>query len=138
MLILIYFTIFTTITNKNLTTMTKVKQTRPVSFMFDTNVINMDDVDDKVMSFCKEASKSVELYIKKNHDYGDSFTKAMNTLGMSYAVGKLLDKMNRLIAIYGKEAERRIEDETLDDTLRDMANYALMTLAFRHTHSENK
>ena len=112
------------------------KNFEPITFSFDANIVDMKDVDVRVMAFCKEAAKSIELYVKKNHDYGDSFTKGMNTLGMSYAVGKLFDKMNRLITIHENEAERRIEDETLDDTLRDMANYALMTLAFRHTDSE--
>ena len=38
-------------------------------------------------------------------------------------------KTNRLISLVGKsEAERLVKDESIQDTLRDMANYAIMAL----------
>lgn len=40
------------------------------------------------------------------------------------------DKTNRLISLAGKpEAERMVKDESITDTLLDLANYAIMTLA---------
>lgn len=94
--------------------------------------IPKDQFDGRVVAFNNECIDCVELYARKNHDYGDSFHKAMNELGMSYAVGKLFDKTNRLIALCGKEETSRVKDESYDDTLRDLACYAIMTLAYRH------
>lgn len=93
-------------------------------------------VTEEVQRFEKVANNAVQLYAKKNHDYGDSFNKAMDNLGTSYAVGKLFDKMNRLIALCGKEETSQVKDEAYDDTLMDMACYAIMTIAYRRKQRE--
>ena len=42
---------------------------------------------------------------------------------------RIVDKTNRLMSLSAKtEAERNVKDETIKDTLMDLANYALMTL----------
>ena len=87
---------------------------------------------EQVRQFHAEAAECVSLYAKKNHDYGNSFSEGFAKLGKSYAVGRLLDKMNRLIALCGKEETAQVKDETWEDTLRDMACYSLMTLAELH------
>ena len=107
--------------------------------MTDKVQISLEDdiARDDVFSFAKECKECIALYAYKNHDYNGAFDKAMDQLGTSYAVGKLFDKMMRLTALCGKEDEARIA-ESLDDTLRDMACYALMTLAYRRNHTLNK
>ena len=81
--------------------------------------------------FIQVASDCLTLYAAKTHDYGNSFDEAMNKLGMPYAVGRLYDKMNRLVNLCGKEDSAQVKDESLDDTLMDLANYAIMTLSYR-------
>lgn len=85
----------------------------------------------EVTKFVEEALDCCILHARKNHDYGNAFYKAMKDLGQSYAVGKLFDKMQRLIALCGKEETSEVVDESYEDTLRDMACYAIMTIVYR-------
>lgn len=67
------------------------------------------------------------LYAKKNHDYGDSFHQSFIEEGMAMPRIRLGDKFNRFKTLSRKD-ERRVSDETLRDTLLDLANYAIMTV----------
>ena len=91
---------------------------------------------DEVVQFVNEAKQCVELYSKKNHDYGNSFDKGMDNIGMAYGVGRIYDKMNRLITLTKKEAQ--VKDESVDDTLRDLACYSMMMLAYRKRQIEKE
>lgn len=67
------------------------------------------------------------LYARKNHDYGDSFGKTYETLGLISAATRITDKYNRFIEM-AKGTKQLVNDETIRDTLIDMANYCLMTV----------
>lgn len=70
-----------------------------------------------------------KIYDQKNHDYSDSFGECYNKLGIISAVTRITDKYNRLCSLATKpEEERMVKDETIKDTLMDMANYCLMTI----------
>ena len=70
-----------------------------------------------------------EIYAKKNHDYGDSFGDTYKKLGIISAVTRISDKHNRLVSLCTKpEEERKVKDESIIDTLMDMANYCIMTI----------
>ena len=86
-------------------------------------------VDDKVETFSNIVKEMTELYAKKNHDYGNSFDEGCDKIGTGYPLGRLLDKMNRLIACMGKEDEMQI-NESIEDTLKDLACYSVMTLSY--------
>ena len=68
-----------------------------------------------------------QVYKAKNHDYGDSFGNTYKKLGIISAVTRLSDKMNRLMSLAVKH-DAQVKDEKIEDTLLDMANYAIMTL----------
>ena len=68
-----------------------------------------------------------QVYKAKNHDYGDSFGDTYKKLGIISAVTRLSDKMNRLMSLAVKH-DAQVKDEKIEDTLLDMANYAIMTL----------
>ena len=84
---------------------------------------------DEVLQFAEEAKQCTELYSKKNHDYGNSFDKGMDTIGMAYGVGRIYDKMNRFVTLTKEDAA--VKDESIDDTLRDLACYSIMLLTYR-------
>ena len=86
-------------------------------------------IDDKVETFASIIKEMTELYAKKNHDYGNSFDDGCDKIGVGYPLGRLLDKMNRLIACMGKEDEMQI-NESIEDTLKDLACYSVMTLSY--------
>ena len=66
------------------------------------------------------------LYARKNADYGDSFGKSYSEYGLIMACIRLEDKLNRLKSLAKQAA--RVKDESIEDTLADLANYAIMTL----------
>lgn len=66
------------------------------------------------------------IYVRKNHDYGDSFGETYQKLGIVSAVTRITDKVNRLQTLCTKRAE--VNDESLLDTLADTANYCIMTM----------
>lgn len=68
------------------------------------------------------------LYAKKNHDYGDSFHQTFVEEGMAMPRIRLGDKFNRFKTLSRKLDAQRVSDESLKDTLLDLANYAIMTV----------
>lgn len=68
-----------------------------------------------------------ETYEKKNHDYGDSFGRSLDKRGLMAALVRMEDKMNRLDSLAEKDAQ---VNESLADTLTDLANYAIMTASW--------
>lgn len=77
----------------------------------------------KHKQICNELSN---IYKAKNHDYGDSFGETYKKLGIISAVTRITDKVNRLQSLCIKE--QKVKDESLRDTLMDLANYAIMTV----------
>lgn len=67
------------------------------------------------------------LYEKKNHDYGDSFHTSFMEEGMAMARIRLGDKYSRFKTL-SRDSERKVVDESIRDTLIDLANYAIMTV----------
>ena len=67
------------------------------------------------------------LYEQKNHDYGNSFYETFRKLGIISAATRMLDKMNRIVSLVTKD-KHEVKDESLRDTLIDLANYAVMTI----------
>lgn len=68
------------------------------------------------------------LYARKNHDYGDSFHQTFVEEGMAMSRIRLGDKLNRFKTLSRKIDSQRVSDESLKDTLLDLANYAIMTV----------
>lgn len=67
------------------------------------------------------------LYKAKNHDYGDSFHKTYEEFGKIAIAIRLQDKVSRLSALSTKE-QQLVTDESIRDTLMDIANYAILGL----------
>ena len=76
------------------------------------------------MSLCNILNR---VYERKNHDYGDSFSKTYKELGLISAVTQIMHKYNRLVAL-SKGATQQVREESIRDTLLDMANYCIMTV----------
>lgn len=82
-------------------------------------------------------SKMADVYAAKNHDYGDSFARLRERYPTSILI-RLGDKLNRLHTLLTGETAQ-VKDESIDDTLLDLANYAVMELVERKMDkNENK
>ena len=65
--------------------------------------------------------EALELFRKKNSDYGDAFA-TYGTVGVIVRMG---DKIQRLISV-SKKGVALVDNESLRDTLIDLHNYAAM------------
>lgn len=71
-----------------------------------------------------------ETYSAKNADYGDSFARVRREEGDTAILVRLKDKLYRLeTLLHGADA--KVKDESVDDTLLDLANYCIMELVER-------
>lgn len=100
-----------------------------------TDCVDENLVDMNVVSFRAIQDKLVNIYAKKNHDYGDSFNEGCNELGVGYAFSRIFDKTKRFQTlakgIMNNNLSIEIQDETIEDTIMDLANYCMMYLAWR-------
>ena len=83
--------------------------------------------DKKVKEFLSICREMADLYDAKNWDYGDSFGKSFEEWGMTMPCIRLKDKLNRLCSLT-KNSSQRVQDESIEDTLKDLATYSIMTL----------
>ena len=91
------------------------------------------EIDDKfynkdVDEFINVVTGMIQLYAKKNHDYGNSFDDGMNRIGLAYGIGRIYDKVNRLVNFLNTTFV--VNDEKFTDTLEDLANYSVMLRAW--------
>ena len=77
----------------------------------------------RVEQMKKIQNEALELFTKKNIDYGDSFSK----YGVIGVLMRIEDKLQRAISIT-KNGVNLINDEGIRDTLIDLHNYAAMAL----------
>jgi hypothetical protein len=68
----------------------------------------------------------IDTFIRKNHDYGNSFEESLNEEGIAAARIRMGDKWNRFKAL-SKGKHVKVNDESIRDTLLDLANYCVMT-----------
>lgn len=73
------------------------------------------------------ASEISELQAKKDHDYGNAFDKSMNQWGLTALAIRLGDKLSRLETLIDNKA---MVNESIQDTLIDIAAYAMMGVAW--------
>ena len=82
---------------------------------------------------CQQLNKVYEV---KNHDYGDSFGKTFQEEGFAMSRIRLSDKLNRFKNL-SRGAQAQVNDESIRDTLLDLANYAIMTVIEMDIAEEN-
>ena len=78
---------------------------------------------DRVKQMQDVQEKALELFKKKNADYGDAFAK----FGVIGVLMRIEDKIQRSLSIT-KNGVNLVVDEGIKDTLLDLHNYAAMAL----------
>lgn len=90
---------------------------------------NTDTTTQKSEMFNHITAQMSKTYEAKNHDYGNAFGKSIEEFGLVAAVVRMNDKMERIKSLAKMCSEaQRVKDESIKDTLLDLANYAVMTL----------
>jgi hypothetical protein len=72
-----------------------------------------------------------DLYIRKNQDYGNSFAVLRKEYPPAICI-RLFDKYLRLKTLIFDAKDPRVVDESIEDTLMDIANYCVMELTERY------
>lgn len=67
-----------------------------------------------------------QLHNRKNADYGDSFDRTLDEFGLVASATRMSDKFNRFKSLIKNPAQ--VQDEKIEDTLIDLASYAIMTI----------
>lgn len=78
------------------------------------------------MNFREITDYMYQIYEKKNADYGDSFSKTFDEFGLTASAIRINDKTERFKKLIKQDAQ--VQDESIKDTLLDLANYAVLTL----------
>lgn len=73
-----------------------------------------------------------DTHTRKNNDYGDAAYQGYKKFGDYYFMVQLHNKYQRLESLTIGNKTQQVKEESIDDTLLDMANYAVMYLESRH------
>lgn len=86
------------------------------------NNINRNDLHSQI---CKDLHN---LYVTKNSDYGNSVSDTFDKFGIDAFLVRMYDKLNRLYSLTRTDIKQMVSDEKIEDTLLDLANYAILTI----------
>lgn len=66
------------------------------------------------------------VYVAKNNDYGNSVHDTYEKYGMVSFLVRMEDKLNRLHSLTMNKS--MVQDEKIEDTLLDLANYSVLAI----------
>ena len=78
------------------------------------------------------------LYIAKNHDYGDSVHDTYEKYGLTSFLVRMEDKLNRVRTLNKNSDDIQVPTEKIEDTLLDLANYAILAVLELKEEEEEK
>lgn len=100
----------------------RYKMFYPEDISVDEPVSENTDAD----RFKEITDKMFETFKAKNHDNGSSFSNLFKECGMTYAYGHMKEKLERVKSLMKDEA--KVKGEGMKDSLKDLANYAILTV----------
>lgn len=103
-----------------------------VSYVADRPTISFDENADKsrliaksVFRFRDILDEMAKTYEKKNHDYGDAYAEGYKLFGHTQLLSRRYEKFCRVYNLLN-HTERKVLDESVLDTLTDMANQCVI------------
>ena len=90
-----------------------------------------------IEKFKKLTAEMANLYEEKNRNYGNSFDKSLDEDGLLVSKIRLGDKFNRFSSLL-KQQSNGTSDESIKDTLIDLANYAIMSIIWMENQNSIK
>jgi hypothetical protein len=87
------------------------------------NIVKNNTMNNRVEQMRDIQNKALELFSRKNADYGDAFAK----FGVIGVLMRIEDKIQRSLTIT-QNGVNLVNDEGIKDTLLDLHNYAAMAL----------
>jgi len=81
--------------------------------------------EEKIEKYKSIQNELLETFIKKNNDYGNN---NLDTYGKIGIIIRMQDKINRYLNISKNNIEIKVDDENLNDTIKDLINYCYLFL----------
>lgn len=97
------------------------------------------EIGSEVSSWISENNKAytneiveeiAKLHDKKNNDYGGAYYEMLEECGTAAGSGIIYNKARRFANLVKNSNQQMVKDESIEDTLLDLASYAIMTLEF--------
>ena len=95
---------------------------------YDPTNLLYSGISEEKDEFDKILDEMQSIHIAKNKDYKGSADGTADKFGITAYAIRLGDKYNRFVNLI--DNENQVKDESIEDTLIDMANYAVMALAW--------
>ena len=93
------------------------------------NIGTIPTVNEKKLARHKELCDMMhDLYCRKNADYGDAFHRVFKEEGVASCRIRLSDKLYRFRKLTQDAETQKVKEESITDTLIDLANYALLSI----------
>lgn len=100
------------------------------------DIVSPELVDDVIVDINDIHNQQLALMAKKNKDYGNAVYEGCSDIGDIYAYCRIFDKAKRFISLIKDGFNPEIKDDTLEDTIRDLANYCNMYLAWKNRYKQ--
>lgn len=85
-------------------------------------------INEEITMFKELTTQMSDTFAKKRHDYGQTTEETYKKFGPVSMLTRMHDKMGRLDTLLVSGDKNYVEDERVEDTLLDLANYALITI----------
>ena len=89
-------------------------------------------INEEIVMFTELTKAMCDTFAKKRHDYGQTTEETYKKFGPVSMLTRMHDKMGRLDTLLTSCAVNHVKDEKVEDTLLDLANYALITILEMH------
>lgn len=96
----------------------------------------MMTIEDDVKMFTEMTRKMAEVFTKKHNDYGQSTKKSYREFGPVSMLTRMSDKFERLKNLTMHD-HPMVLDESIEDTLLDLANYCLIFIMERKDYADD-
>lgn len=97
------------------------------------------EYDREVRRFKELTTKMYETFKKKRNDYGPSSRVTFEMFGPESMAVRMFDKLIRYSNLTSGDTKQLVKDESVKDTLLDLANYALITiLELEYIEAQNR
>lgn len=86
-------------------------------------------IEQEIRMFKEYVDRMTSIFAEKRADYGPSTEETFRKFGPVSFLVRMHDKLNRLDTLFVKgDTGRKVKDESVRDTLMDLANYCIIAL----------
>lgn len=108
----------------------------PCNMCFDGSFYKEEENCARFEKMRKVVNDIVYLIEKKNNDYGNSATQTYEEYGDVAFFVRISDKINRLKSLTINNKTQEVQDESIEDTIKDIIGYCLLYLEWKNSKED--